>query len=357
MTRAVVCLGIAATLGCARNGAEGPTAKDDGPTKDTDSTLDTTGEVPEIPGDRCGDPITAAIGSFVVTLHDAASDLDGACGLGGPDVFARLGIARRADLRVSARGRGFVPRVGILGGCTHDWEGHTLGCSDGLPTTVLDMPAGSDVLLAIGIAADDPVLATADGDDDLLVEVQTSLRPVLSLGERCAEDRGRCETGTSCTPADDGVARCVAIAGDTCASAEVVVLTAGEPQSIAIDPAIVQTDAHAHGCIGARRPDRVLRLELPPSLPADSSLAITTDALEIGLAARGPGCLASDEIACAVPTAAGTALVVDDVGAVLGAGRTVFAFVELPAADAAVMGDGAGEQAPFVVELLLSGQG
>ncbi len=328
---------------------------DDGPTKDTDTALDSTGEVLELPGDRCGDPIEASIGTFIVTLHDAASDLGGACGAGGPDVFARIAIPHRADLRVSARGNGFVPRVGVIGTCTEDWATHTLGCSDGLPITVFDLPAGGEVLLAIGAAADEPMIAGASSDEDALVEVQTSLRGVLPLGESCSDSGGRCQGGTICRADAEGFQRCVAADGDTCATADEIVLAVDEPQSVAIDPATAQTDAHLHSCVGARRPDRVLRLVLPESMPPASALSVTAQAEGIGLAARAPGCLAADEVACAVPSPGGTSIALDDVGAVLGPGRTVFVFVELPVADAVSMGDGSGEQAPFVVELLLSG--
>ena len=140
------------------------------------------------------------------------------------------------------------------------------------------------------------------------------------------------------------------LAADTCATAESHALSIGESLELAIDLATPQTDAHAHACTGARRRDRVLRLELPNELPVATALRVATTAADVGLAVRGASCLLVDELACSEPAEAGSELVIDDVATVLGSDRAAYVFVELP--DATEIDPGELPPLPVVIALV-----
>jgi hypothetical protein len=351
---AVVAISLAA--GCASPAASGddaPPMKDKEPTGGDDDES-SSGGPPIVLGDLCEAAPVVGTGRFVATIYNAASDVDGACGEGGPEVFVRVATEVRADLELAVAGSGFVPRLGVLGSsCTDDWAAEGIACTRGLPATVLDVPAGSSVLVAIGIAGDDPLLASADSDRDMLFALDVALRRVLAPGERCGlPGLGRCEGGSACELGQDSTMRCAALEGDTCSTAQPVDLSAVGSISVTIDPAVPQTDAHAHSCTGARRPERVLQLRLPDALPPAAQLSIATAAADVGLALRGPGCLPSDELACAAPSPDGTATTVDALVQRQGGFGSVFAFVELPVSQDDLDG-AAGELAPFEVSFTL----
>lgn len=343
---------IASLLVVACRGAESPddpAMKMTGSHGTTDVPMDTTTTGgPDVPGDRCDEPRAVEPGRRYGSLAGAQPDGAGNCGFDGPIVFLQLEIDRRADLRVSAQGEGFVPIVAVQQSCHDDAE---LACAQGLPITVLDLPRGSAPIVAVGISPKDPALAAGQGELDFAIDLE--LRTVLATGDTCTPTaRGRCEIGSACLPDDDGIARCIALDGDTCATAEPHVFVAAMPIVIDIDPNALQTDAHAHSCTGARRSERVLRLELPDDLALDSALRVSTEATDVGLAVRGATCLSDDELGCAAPRDGGVALEVAELPARLGSDRAVYVFVELPI-DAAEIDPTAmqGELAPFSVAI------
>ncbi len=353
---------IAAVASC----REAAPPADEPPMKDVDTTDgddsgSSSGGPPVVLGDICENAPEIGTGRFVSTIYNAASDKGGACGEGGPDVFVRVATDVRGDLELTASGSGFVPRLGVLAsGCTDDWSEFGLACTRGLPTTVLDVPAGGSIVVAIGVAPDDPALPGAASDHDMLFALDVVLREVLEPGERCGlPGLGRCESGSACLPADDGTQRCTVLAADTCATAEPLELPQTGAIATMIDPTVVLTDSHAHSCTGARRADRVLALRLPAELPDRAVLTATTTAADVGIALRGPGCLASDELACAAPSPSGATATIDALAQRIDGADTVFAFVELPAARAddpegEPAGEPAGELAPFAVTFELA---
>ncbi len=315
----------------------------------TDVPVDTSTGDPELEGDRCSSAAVVRDGHHVFTLRGANADLRTSCGDSGPEVFFQLPIERRSDLEVSAVGAGFVPIVTVLEACD---DADPLACAEGLPVQVLDLASGSATIVAVAIGVDDPALE--DTADPLDVALDLRLRAVLAAGEECSPPgRGRCENGSTCLPDEDGIERCTTLAADTCATAEPLVLAVGESLEIEIDPALPQTDAHAHSCTGARRRDRVLALQLPADMPAAASLRVSTAGADVGLAVRRGSCLVDDELACALPSDGGSALVVDDMPAVLGSDRTTFVFVELPIAEGDPIRP--GELPPLVVAIELAG--
>ncbi|HET6582627.1 MAG TPA: hypothetical protein VFG69_04255 [Nannocystaceae bacterium] len=323
--------------------------KEDGGT--TDLPMGTSsGGIPEVAGDRCESPLVVRPGVRTGTLANAQSDAENVCGPGGPDVFVQVEVDRRADLIVDARGEGFVPFVGVVESCS--FGAAPLGCVQGVPMTVLDLPAGAAPIVVVGIGDGDPALADESGGREFVLDLR--LRAVLAAGEACMpKDRGRCEVGSACLPDRDAVAHCTVLAADTCATAEPHVLALGESTSITVDPGQPQTDAHEHGCTGARRRDRVLRVDLPEVLPPATSLRIGTDAADVGLAVRSASCLADDELGCAAPEPDGLVLVVPDLLASLGNERAVYVFVELPLDPVGDDEIDPGELPPFEVALAL----
>jgi hypothetical protein len=325
----------------------------------------TTGSLDASPADQCVAAPRVAAGRHPGSLRGNTSDRGGACGLGGPDAFVVLETPRRVDVRVAARGVGFSPVVGVRSSrCEHSWSTQ-LSCTRDLEGWVLDVSAGSRLLVSVGISPDDPALSSSrppgQADPlDFLLELE--LRNVLLEGEQCTPpSRGRCVTGTVCMTGElegesSASPRCVAIEGDTCASAIPVSLELGTTV-ITLDRTMVQTDAHAHSCGGARRPERVLRLALPALLESGAILEARTSAPDVLLALRGPGCAADEELGCGVDTKDGTAVTVDGLA---GLGMPdLFLFVELPRPahdeDDASIGGETGELAPLAIEVELSG--
>ncbi len=314
--------------------------------------------------DQCDLAPVVGAGRHHGTLRGNAPELGGACGLGGPDAFFRLAVPRRSDVWLQGYGVGFVPRVGVLPyTCTTDWTHRTLACTEGVGTWLLDVAAGSSLVVSVGVDEDDPVLDGAppsDGADPLKFALDVRLRNVLEPGDACEPAGiGRCGSGSACLPAptDDpeagpGPSVCTTLLGDTCQTAVPVALDTGVTV-LEIDPATPQTDAHVHSCGGARSRERVLRLELPHA--GAHALEIRTDHAEVGLALRAPGCLPEDERNC-VDRDTPPAVLVAQVS-----GSVAWLFVELPAeadepdaggsSGGSSGGDDPGEEAPIVVEV------
>jgi hypothetical protein len=336
-----------------------------------------TGEV-YVPGKRATDQCDRApeigAGRHYGSLRGNAAELSGACGRGGPDAFFRLAVPRRTDVWLQGYGVGFVPRVGVLPhACTSEWSSRTLLCTEGVGAWLLDVGAGSSLVVSVGVDEDDPALdrpPPTEGLDPLQFALDVALRNVLEPGEPCLpEGVGRCGTGTACLPApppDDaepeappGPAVCTPLEGDTCQSAVPVAVATGVT-TVEIDPAAPQTDAHAHACGGARRRERVLRLELPG--PGPHALEVRVEQPGVGLALRAPGCLPDDERGCIDPDAPPPAVLTVEVS-----GSAAFLFVELPPLEGepdegesgqgetessgGTGGDAPGEEAPILVEV------
>lgn len=261
----------------------------------------------------------------------------GVCGGGGPDQFLRVMVPARADLRIEARGAGFVPRVGLApADCL---ETPLLACSaDGI-VRLDDVAGGTELMLTIG--ADPGVYAALleqhdeDAPDPLGFVVDVGMTPVLAADEVCVPQvLGRCAAGTLCMPPqveDDGW-RCTALEGDSCADPQrvSVVLEDGRG-TLTIDPDLPQSDAHRHSCTGGGTRERVLRLRLPAGLrPLQDSLQIRSGRPEVGLAVRAPGCLGSDELDCGAPGVGGAQVTIEAPGELYAAGVEPYLFVELP---------------------------
>jgi hypothetical protein len=357
-------------IACSESETDAGTDVPSGTTGDAHGTTTDDEPLDHSPADQCAAAPRVGAGRYLGSLRDKSSDRGGACGLGGPDAFVTLEVPRRVDVRVRARGVDFDPVVGVRSPrCAHDWSTQLL-CTHGFEGWVLDVPAGGALLVSVGIAPDDPALASsaiAGVADPLDFRLDLELRNVLLEGERCTPaSRGRCVSGTACVSEDpsassDGTAespRCLAIEGDTCASAIPLALELGTTV-VTIDRNAVQTDAHAHSCGGARRPERVLHLGLPGDLEAGARLRARTLAPDVLLALRGPGCIIEEEIACSPGGEDGSVVVVEDLFAVRTSGP--YLFVELPRVAPEETGTGdnpesePGELAPLYVELELSG--
>lgn len=302
--------------------------KDKEPTSSSEiATTSSTGDAPEIEGDTCESAPVVATSVYTGTLFAAAADLaipsaDG-CEMDGADAFIRVITAARADVTVAAKGSGYSPSVAIVGpSCTE-----ALACATGLPATALDVPAGTELVIAIGVGKDDAALAAATAPEDLAYELTIATTGVLPSGASCGlPGQGRCVTGTACLADEEGRSTCTIVEGDTCASATPIDLGAGSA-TVTVDPAVPYSDAHQHGCSGARRRDRVLHVQWPA--PGGTLVASTT-APDVALAIRGPGCAASEAIACAAATDDGAS-----VEAITGGAGGAFVFIELPADDPA----------------------
>ena len=301
-----------------------------------------------LPSETCAEAPAVAQGRFAGTLRDRKPDpmTGGVCGGGGPDVFLRIKVPLRADLRVEARGNGFTPRVGLAPlGCL---EAPMLACgADGI-AELADLGEGTMVSLAIGVdeasfVALSDVAAPPDGPDPLDFVVHVAMTRVLSGGEVCMPAaRGRCASGTLCLPevqaiddeqGDEPQERwlCTALADDRCDDPErATVVLSGGVGTLIVDPDLPQSDAHRHSCTGAGTRERVIRLRLPGNLDALDSLQIRADRPEVGLALRAPGCLSSDELACAGPSPDGAKVVIVAPDELERAGVEPYLFVELP---------------------------
>ncbi|MCH9681751.1 MAG: hypothetical protein K0V04_09985, partial [Deltaproteobacteria bacterium] len=272
--------------GCRDDGGGGETGGADGstpPSATTDDAATSTGEVGD-PGsdaaDQCSLAPRVTSGRHLGTLRGNVSELDGACGAGGPDAFFRLDVARRSDVMLEGVGVGFLPRIGVLPHtCTTDWSHRTMLCNEGVGAWLLDVPAGASLVVSVGIDPEHPALGIPppmEGDDPLKFAVDITVRRVLEAGESCEPaGRGRCGSGMACLPtpppedepeAPPGPAVCTVLPGDTCGTAVSVPIMMGLT-TIELDPADLQTDAHVHSCGGGRRRERVLALSLPEPGP------------------------------------------------------------------------------------------
>lgn len=316
--------------------------------------------------DQCELAPEIGAGRHYGSLRGNAAELSGACGLGGPDGFFRLEVTRRSDVWLQGYGVGFVPRVGVLPhACTSEWASRTLLCTEGVGSWLLDVAAGSSLVVSIGTDEDDPLLdqpPPTQGPDPLGFALDVELRNVLEPGEPCQPPGvGRCGSGTACLPippeedvpdAPPGPSVCTVLEGDTCETAVVVAVNTGVTV-VEIDPATPQTDAHAHSCGGARRRERVLRLELPGDGP--HAVEARVDRPGVGLALRAPGCSVEDERGCVDPDGTPAVLAVEV------SGDAAFLFVELPTVEGGTDDGGSssgstgadelGEEAPIVVEI------
>lgn len=328
------CVLALVVLGCTQEPAQDDSPlKDKEPTSNSElATSSSTGAAPELAGDQCDSAPAIVTSVHEGTLFAAAADLAIesviGCGIDGGDVFVRVTTSARVDVTVTAVGSGFVPGVAIVGSsCTE-----AFACASGLSATALDVAAGTELAIAIGIGADDPALAAAAAPEDLAFELRIETNAVLASGAACGlPGQGRCATGTMCLADDEGIATCTIVEGDTCATATEVELTAGSA-IVMVDPAVPYSDAHQHECAGARRRDRVLHVQWPA--PGGTLVASTT-APDVGLAMRGPGCTVTEALACTAASESGAVIetIVDGAGG-------AFVFVELPADDPAAESGG-----------------
>lgn len=291
-----------------------------------------TGGMPQElrPSDLCTEAPIVSAGRWPGTLALASGEFGGVCGEGGRDVFFKVSVPFRADLRVEAFGVEFVPKVGLLPQeCLPDRE---FSCAQGLPALVPDVPAGSEVVIAIGIDPDDPALdGPSMSDDPLAFAVDVNLRRVLLEGEFCLPpERGRCVSGTACLPGEDDppgqeAFKCRAVPGETCA--EPIEWDGAEP--LVIEGAEVYSDEHDHSCTGLRRPERVMSIALGPEVDGATALEISSDRADVGLALRAPGCFEEDEIACVAENTS-ERIELPDPGGYRQDGIDPLLFVELP---------------------------
>lgn len=329
-------LGLALTLahvGCTAPGAE---TTEGGGTEDS-STSGVWAEAPA-PADACGEALLVSHGRYRGNLRAMTADasIGGVCGGGGADGFLRVEVPVRADLTVAARGVGFAPRLSFApDDCL---GGREIACAADAPLALQDLAAGTVLRLAVGI---DPAVfsdlnqkpAPEGARDPLSYDLDIGLTRVLDAGEVCEPaSRGRCVAGTLCMASAPGDApECTTLPADTCSTAlrTPVVLSADGEAALVVDPASPQTDAHAHACGGAGLRERVLQLDLPPAPPA-RALEITVSRPDVGLAVRAPGCLATDELACAAGTGAPARVVIGRLTTLRAAGVAPYLFVELP---------------------------
>jgi hypothetical protein len=331
VSRVILPLVAALVAACRDGGSAGDTAPSEDGGGEGSGSGSSGGEDPEAAIDSCALAPALALGRTHGTLRDKSTDRGGACGTGGPDAFYRLEVTARADVSVSALGVGFVPRVGVLpDDCIGDFANVGLACARGLPLWIGDVAAATTLLVAVGADADDPALAAPIPEgmpDPLGFALDVHVRAVLDEGEPCQPATvGRCTTGTSCIGGEDGVARCTALVGDTCNTAEPIELGTGDT----VYPLTPYTDAHAHSCTGAHRREKVLRVTLPQPIDPAAALVVSTTAADVGLAVRGPGCDLADERACASGGPTGATATVAGLAQAVAPGETVYVFVELP---------------------------
>ncbi len=304
---------------------------------DTSSTGDVL-PPPPMAEESCALAPTVDPGRISGSLRDIEVGV-GVCGVAGPTTYLQVAPGLDADVIVSANAAGFSPRLGIApDGCV---AGREFACGGDDTLELRDVAAGTVLTVAIGAAATDPGLAAPppmDGSADPLdFTVDIGLRRILDLGERCLpESRGRCPGGSLCAvpvggdPGDLSAWVCEPLAGDTCASAELLRIDAPDGE-FSVDPALPQTDAHAHACTGEGLLERVLRLQLDTPLPPGARLEVSTK-VAVGLAARGPGCTEAAEIACA-EAESGLTLMIEDLEGFVAAQADPYLFVEWPASE------------------------
>ena len=339
-----------------------------GPDALPDDGTGTTGDLePPQSSDLCGDAPSVGPGTVFGSLRGRTMAGGGACGNGGPDAFHLLEVAQRSDVRIEVAGRGFEAVAGVLpSACVFDWQTLGLLCARGVEGWVADVPAGSELYIAVGIDPDDPALQSTTepgGFDPLDYTLEVELRAVVEAGRSCDGDEVRCASGTACLPDNEPAAvgvnapaprRCVELAADTCGNPQSVVLQ-GTSQQVVVPVQAVHTDAHQHGCTGARTVERVLKLQLPQDTRTPAMLEIaSSDA--VGLAVRAGGCEPSREAAC-LDRPGSISVALDDVAVRDG----LFVFVELPPLFSPDLGDEGsadgpkrGEEPPSEVTLDIS---
>ncbi|MBA3549729.1 MAG: hypothetical protein H0T76_24890 [Nannocystis sp.] len=305
----------------------------------------------QVPSESCAAAPMVEQGRFAGTLRDRGPDpgLGGVCGGGGPDVFLRVEVPVRADLRVEARGVGFTARVSLAPpGCQ---KAPMLVCGGSGVAELEDLSEGTVVTLAIGaeeaLFAGLSGVAVKEGEPDPLgFTVDVGMRRVLAAGEVCMPAaRGRCGAGTLCLPVSDTDAdtdmdgdssmwTCTPLVGNGCIDPEEVAVDLVDGVgSVSIDPDQPHSDVHRHSCTGAGMRERVLRLVMPADLGPQDSLELRVggpDVGLVGLAVRAPGCLASDELACMAPRPYGARVVIAAPDQLRQAGVAPYLFVELP---------------------------
>ena len=332
---------------CGEPAQPGGTEGDEDPSGDDGAATNTDDEPPVSAQNTCGAAPLVGAGRWPGTLHERSRDLGGACGLGGPDAFFRVAVPWRADVRVSAVGDGFVPRVGAIDdGCFDDWAHRQLLCTEGVGGWISDLAAGSEFVIAVGSDPKRLEAAVAAGYEDLRFEVEVIMRPVLGPHQPCQPGSGgRCASGSACLDGEGGWT-CTPLVADTCDSAQAIVVAAGET-TVMIDPGQMHTDAHAHGCGGARQRERVLDVSWPSSLAADAALTIRSENPDVGLAMRAPSCIVADEVACVDAGTRDASVLIDHLPS---HGTRGFLFVELPGAADRLQGD----EPPFAVVFTLA---
>ena len=341
--RAAVASGMLVCMapGCSEDEEEDPveqapsneaTGGDDGDESSGSSGDDTLEEGRDV----CLSASAVTPGAYFGSLQDKRSSGGGACGEGGPDVFFRIAVERRSDVRVSAVGDGFTPRIGVFGNdCAVRFEDSGLLCTSGVPGWVSDVPAGAELYVAVGASQSE---IDDSGDGAFRLDVQA--RDVLPVGEPCSNEAwGRCEGGTTCmVPAGTlEPAVCTSIPGDLCGNPIAVEVAPGAT-ALSVESGVIHTDAHRHTCGGDRISERVYRLELP-AVSAEATLHIEGERVSV-LAARGPTCLTEEERACGSDL---EGLATIDLTGPLP--RTLYLFAELP--------EDESELSPSIVRLVL----
>lgn len=341
--RAVVASGMLVCLasGCSEDEAEQPVEQaplDDATGgDDEDSSSGSSGDDTSEDGqDVCLSAPAVTPGVYFGSLQGKRSSGGGACGAGGPDVFFRIGVERRSDVRVSAVGDGFTPRVGVFGNdCAVRFEDSGLLCTTGVPGWVSDVPAGAELYVAVGASQSE-----IDDSGDGAFRFDVEARDVLSVGEPCSNEAwGRCEGGTTCmVPAGTREpAVCTSIPGDVCGNPITVEVARGGT-ALSVESGVIHTDAHRHTCGGDRISERVYRLELP-AVSAEATLHVEGERVSV-LAARGPTCLTEQERACDSDLEGSAAI---NLAGPLP--RTLYLFAELP--------EDESELSPSIVRLRL----
>ncbi len=348
----VAVVAVTAVVACG-GGASGGTTEVDAMSSSGDESGANDPQL-QVPSESCAAAPMVEQGRFAGTLRDRGPDpgLGGVCGGGGPDVFLRVEVPVRADLRVEARGVGFTARVSLAPpGCQ---KAPMLVCGGSGVAELEDLSEGTVVTLAIGAEAELFAglsgVAVKEGEPDPLgFTVDVGMRRVLAAGEVCMPAvRGRCGAGTLCLPAGTGADMdtdmgadtdvgdasmwtCTPMVGNGCIEPEeVAVQLVDGVGSIIIDPDQPQSDVHQHSCTGAGMRERVLRLTMPADLGPQDSLELRALGPEVGLAVRAPGCLASDELACMAPRPYGARVVIAAPDELRQAGVAPYLFVELP---------------------------
>lgn len=348
LARALVVSGllVCTGFGCGEDGAEDSEAPPQTMAETTGEGEDGSsgssgGRVNEDGQDVCLSAPVVDPGVYFASLQGKRSSGGGACGAGGPDVFFRIGVEHRSDVQVSAVGDGFTPRVGVFGNdCAVRFEDSGLLCTSGVPGWVSDVPAGTELYVAVGASQSE-----VDSSGEGAFRVEVLARDVLSVGEACGmEAWGRCEGGSTCaSPAGTLEPEvCTAIPGDRCADPIVIEVDQGTT-ALSIESGVVHTDAHRHSCGGDRLSERVYRLQLP-EVSAEATLRIEGERISV-LAARGPTCLTEAETACGADPSDMAAIELDGP-----LPRTVYLFAEL-AADG---DEGESELSPSIVRVVLS---